>query len=91
MRLILLLQKGVKKNMSGFLSGALSGVLVFYIISFILYRSELMYDFSGWWEKHSQGFYKGTLIAALLGGLVIGLGGESGSSCKEFGRYATNC
>jgi len=73
--------------------GALIGIFMFFIIALLTDGSDIFNDTRRWWDKRSKGFLKGVFIAAVLGGIVTYLddGNGGGSSCREFGRFASSC
>ena len=74
-----------------FLIGALIGEFLLFVVIFFSYRTHLIYDFDGWFKKHSKSLFRSMVLAGLFFGSVIAFSDGSSSSCKEFGRYASNC
>jgi hypothetical protein len=74
-----------------FLIGSLAGLILLFLVTFFSYRSDLMYDFRGWWKKHSKGFLIATFIVFILGGVFVGLDNNESLGCRDFGRYASSC
>ena len=75
-----------------FIIGSLIGVFMFLVITFLGYGRDIFHKSKDWWRKNIRGFYIGFLVSAILGGLVVVFDDNSnGTTCREYGKFASSC
>lgn len=77
--------------MSSIVGGIISGLIMALVLTLLIGGRDMLTDFDGFISRHGKGILWTFIICAILG-ILIGLeGGNSGASCREWGRFASSC
>jgi len=75
-----------------FIIGSLIGVFMFLMIIVLGYGRDIFHKSKDWWKKNIRGFYIGFLVSVVLGGMLAVFDDKSsGSTCREYGGFASSC
>jgi len=77
--------------MSPIVSGIITGIIMALVLTLIIGGRDIYYDFNGFISKHVKGVLWTFVICIIVGVLIAFEGGGNGSSCREWGRYASSC
>lgn len=72
-------------------TGVITGIIMGSLLILFAGGKEMYHDFDGFIKKHGNGLLWTFVICIAVGVLVSFDAGGSGTSCREWGRYASSC
>lgn len=72
-------------------NGVIVGVIMACALIGLIGGRSLFYDFTGFVNKHGKGLLWTFAICIILGIITSSNSGNKGSSCREWGKYASSC
>ena len=72
-------------------NGVIVGIIMASALICFIGGRSLFYDFTGFVNKHGKGLLWTFAICIILGIVTSSNSGNKGSSCREWGKYASSC
>ena len=74
-----------------FVNGVIFGIIIGCVFICLIGGKQLFYDFDGFVNKNAKGILWTFAICIIIGIAVSANDGNKGSSCRQWGKYASSC